>query len=54
MAMADDLGNLILSLNPYTYRHILDTGLDVGRIDIYCRRLPPILCQTHHQHRRHE
>ena len=41
MPMADDLGNLILNLNPYTHRHILDTGLDVGRIDIYCRQLPP-------------
>ncbi len=41
MPMADDLGNLILNLNPYTHRHILDTGLHVGGIDIYCRQLPP-------------
>jgi hypothetical protein len=41
MAQADDLGNLILNLNPYTHRHILGSGLKVGRIDVYCRQLPP-------------
>jgi len=41
MTQADDLGNLILNLNPYTHRHILGSGLRVGRIDVYCRQLPP-------------
>jgi hypothetical protein len=41
MPMADDLGNLILNLDPYTHRHIRDTGLRVGRIDVYCRQAPP-------------
>jgi hypothetical protein len=41
MALADDLGNLILNVNPYTNRAILGSGLKVRRIDIYCRQLPP-------------
>ena len=41
MALADDLGNLILNVNPYTNRPILGSGLRVGRIDIYCRQPPP-------------
>jgi hypothetical protein len=41
MPQADDLGNLILNLDPYTNRHILGSGLRVGRIDVYCREPPP-------------
>ena len=41
MGMGDDLGNLILNLDPYTYRQIMGSGLRVGRIDVYCRQPPP-------------
>lgn len=41
MALADDLGNLILNVNPYTNRTIMGSGLKIGRIDIYCRKAPP-------------
>lgn len=40
MAQADDLGNLILNLNPYI-RDIPYTRLKVERIDVYCRQAPP-------------
>jgi hypothetical protein len=38
MAKADDLGNLILSLNPYTNRKIpySDPRMRTGDMDIYC------------------
>ena len=41
MPQNTDLGQLILQLNPYTNRNITHTGLKTGRIDIYCRQLPP-------------
>jgi hypothetical protein len=41
MPQNTDLGQLILQLNPYTNRAIPYTGLTTGRIDIYCRQLPP-------------
>jgi hypothetical protein len=41
MPQNTDLGQLILQLNPYTNRSIPYTGLATGRIDIYCRQLPP-------------
>jgi hypothetical protein len=38
MAPADDLGNLILNLNPYTNRTITDItpNRTIGQMDIYC------------------
>jgi hypothetical protein len=41
MPQNTDLGQLILQLNPYANRSIPYTGLTTGRIDIYCRQLPP-------------
>lgn len=42
MSLPDDLGTLILKLNPYTNRTIPYSGLTTGPMDPYCRTTAPV------------